>query len=494
MLGLHFRPRFLAFWTLADIPPARSQRLALRRLGPTQVPSSMLPEVLLLLLLVSLNGLFAMSELAIVSSRRVRLQHMAEDGRPGAARALELAGEPTRFLSTVQVGITGIGVLLGAIGEASLAESFRNWLERWSLTAPHAEGIALALMVVVVTYVSLIVGELVPKRIAMLNPEPIAVRVARPMHWLSLLSQPLVRLLSLSTEGVLRLLGVRRPSEPSVTEEEIKILMEQGTEEGVFERTELELVENILRLDIRRVGAVMTPRMEIVCVDTTEAFAVNRDRLLEQTYSEFPVCTGGLEHVVGFVTAKALLRSLLAGEEVDFAAVAAPPLFVPKTVTLIQLLEQFKRSQLHTALVVDEYGEISGLVSLRDVLDAIVGALPSGAAEEAPEAVGREDGSWLVDGMMDLHELKQRFDLDALPGEDFLKVHTVGGYVMLSLGRVPAAAEVFEAAGLRFEVVDMDGRRVDKVLVRRMAYTGGATAEAVAPHGGSPGSPRNDRL
>jgi len=378
----------------------------------------MLSEVLLLLLLISLNGLFAMSELAIVSSRRVRLQHMAEDGRPGAARALELAAEPTRFLSTVQVGITGIGVLLGAIGEASLAESFQRWLERWPLTAPHAEGIALALMVALITYASLIVGELVPKRIAMLHPETIAVRVARPMHRLSLLSRPLVRLLSLSTEGVLRLLGVRRPSEPSVTEEEIQILMEQGTQEGVFERTELELVENILRLDIRRVGAVMTPRMDIVYVDTAEPFAVNRTRLLEDTYSEVPVCVGGLENVVGFVTAKALLRSLLTGKELDFAAVAAPPLFVPTTVTLIQLLAHFKRSQLHTALVVDEYGEVAGLVSLTDVLEAIVGALPSGAAEETPDAVEREDGSWLVDGMMDLHDLKQRFDLDALPGEE----------------------------------------------------------------------------
>lgn len=454
----------------------------------------MLPQVLLLLLLISLNGLFAMSELAIVSSRRVRLQHMAEDGRPGAARALELAAEPTRFLSTVQVGITGIGVLLGAIGEASLAQSFQRWLEGWPLTAPHAEGIALALMVVLITYASLIVGELVPKRIAMLYPEPIAVRVARPMHRLSTLSQPLVRLLSLSTEGVLRLLRVRRPSEPSVTEEEIQTLMEQGTQEGVFERTELELVENILRLDIRRVGAVMTPRMDIVYVDTAEPFGVNRARLLENTYSEVPVCVGGLENVVGFVTAKVMLRSLLAGKELDFAAVAAPPLFVPTTVTLIQLLAHFKRGQRHTALVVDEYGEVEGLVSLRDVLEAIVGELPSGAAEETPEAVEREDGSWLVDGMMDLHDLKQLFGLDALPGEDSLKAHTVGGYVMLSLGRVPAPAEVFEAAGLRFEVVDMDGRRVDKVLVRRMTYTDGAVAEAAVPYGGSPGSPRNDRL
>ncbi len=454
----------------------------------------MLPEILLLLLLIALNGLFAMSELAIVSSRRVRLQQMAEDGRPGAVRALELASEPTRFLSTIQVGITSIGILIGAIGEASLAEVIQGWLERWPLLALHAEAVALAVMVVVVTYVSLIVGELVPKRLAMLRPEPIAVLIARPMHRLSVVAQPLVRLLSLSTELVLRLLGARKPTEPSVTEEEIKVLMEQGAEEGVFEKAEQELVENILLLDIRRVGAVMTPRMDIVYVDTTEPLAVNRQRLLEEAYAEVPVCAGGLEHVLGFVTSKVLLRRLLAGEPLDFATLAEPPLFVPKTVTLIQLLEHFKRTHLHTALVVDEYGEVAGLVSLTDVLEAIVGALPSGGAEEGPEAVQREDGSWLIDGMMDLHELKQRFDLGDLPGEDPAKVHTVGGYVMLSLGRVPAAADVFEAAGLRFEVVDMDGRRVDKVLVKPLTYTPDAAAPAADPNGGSPGSPRNDRL
>ena len=425
----------------------------------------MFADAAVLLLLILLNGIFAMSEIAIVSSRRVRLQQMAEDGRPGAQRALELADDPTRFLSTIQVGITTIGILTGAIGEASFTEHLREPLAQIPAFEPHADTLAFVIMVILVTYLSLIVGELVPKRLAMIRPESIAMRVSRPMHWLSAFGRPVVRLLSLSTDFILRVLRARRPSEPSVTEEEIKVLMEQGTEEGVFERAEQELVENILLLDNRRVGAIMTPRMDIVFVDMREPFAVNRQRILDDAHSEIPVCDGGLENVVGFVKSKALLRRLLLGEAVDLAALSERPLFVPKTLTLMQLLEHFKRSHLHTALVVDEYGEVTGLVSLNDVLEAIVGDLPSGGGEGEAEAVQREDGSWLIDGMMDLHEIKQRFDLEDLPGEETGNVHTLSGYVMLRLGRVPKVTDGFEVAGLRFEVVDMDGHRVDKVLV-----------------------------
>jgi len=426
----------------------------------------MFADAAVLLLLIVLNGIFAMSELAIVSSRRVRLQQLAEDGRPGAQRALELADDPTRFLSTIQVGITSIGILIGAIGEATFADHLREPLARIPAIEPYADTLALAILVVVVTYLSLIFGELVPKRLAMIRAEAIAMRVSRPMHWISAIGRPVVRLLSLSTDFILRLLRVRRASEPSVTDEEIKVLMEQGAEEGVFERVEQELVENILLLDNRRVGAIMTPRMDIVFVDVREPFAGNRQRILDDAHSEIPVCDGGLENVVGFVKSKALLKRLLLGEPVDLAVLSERPLFVPKTLTLMQLLEHFKRSHLHTALVVDEYGEVTGLVSLNDVLEAIVGDLPSGGGEGEAEAVQREDGSWLIDGMMDLHEIKQRFDLEELPGEETGHVHTLSGYVMLSLGRVPRVAESFEAAGLRFEVVDMDGHRVDKVLVK----------------------------
>jgi putative hemolysin len=431
----------------------------------------MLADIAVLLALILLNGLFSMSELALISSRRARLHGLAEQGRPGAARALALSAEPTRFLSTVQVGITSIGILTGAIGEAGLAAELRAGLEGVPALAPHAEALALVLMVLLVTYASLIVGELVPKRLAMLRPESIAVVIARPMHALAVLAQPLVRLLSLlslSTEGVLVLLRVRRAPEPSVTEEEIRVLMRQGAEEGVFVQVEQRLVENILALDIRRVGSVMTPRVDVAFLDLEEPFEVSRQRILERPQSEFPLCRDGIENVVGVVRSKALLERLLRGETVDLAALAEPPLFVPESVTLIQLLEHFRRAHLHTAIVVDEYGDPIGLVSLYDVLAAIVGELPSGEGPAEPLAVEREDGSWLVDGLLDLHELKRLVGVEALPEEAAGQVQTVSGLVMLALGRVPQIADTFEAAGLRFEVVDMDRHRVDRVLVSRI--------------------------
>jgi putative hemolysin len=427
----------------------------------------MLIEIVLLLSLILLNGVFAMSEIAVVSSRRARLGQMAQEGRVGAAQALALAEDPGRFLPTIQVGITSIGILAGAVGEASIAERLEGYLGQVPALADHAELIALVAMVVVVTYVSLIVGELVPKRLAMLRPEAIATVIARPMNNLSRIARPLVRLLGYSTEVVLRLLRARRAAEPSVTDEEIKVLMAQGALEGVFVKAEQELVENILLLDSRKVGAVMTPRMDIVSLDLRDALAESRQRILDHPYSVFPVCDGGLENVVGVVKTKGLLRWLLSGHPLELRALVEPPLFVPKTLSLMQLLEHFKRSRLPTALAVDEYGEVAGLVSLTDVLESIVGDLPVPEGEE-PAVSEREDGSWLVDGLIDLHELRQRLGLGALPGEDSSGVHTLSGYVMLSLGRVPRVTDSFEAAGMRFEVVDMDGHRVDKVLLKRL--------------------------
>ena len=434
-------------------------------------------EITLLLLLVVLNGVFAMSEIAVVSSRRARLQQLAEAGRPGAARAMELADDPSRFLSTIQVGITTIGILAGAIGEASIAEGIQARLEQVPALAAHAEPIALVAMVVLVTYVSLIVGELVPKRLAMLRPETIAAAVARPMHWLSRVGQPVVRLLGLSTELVLRLLRARRPEGPSVTDEEVRVLMAQGAEEGAFVKTEQTLVENILLLDSRRVGSVMTPRMDIAFLDLQAPPQETRQRMLDHPYSVFPVCDGGLENVVGVVRSKRLLSWLLVGRALELKGLVEPPLFVPKTLSLMQLLEHFKRSRLHAALAVDEYGEVAGLVSLNDVLESIVGDLPPAEGEEAG-AVQREDGSWLIDGLMDLHELRQRLGVSSLPGEESSGVHTLSGYVMLNLGRVPRVTDTFEAGELRFEVVDMDGHRVDKVLVRTVPAGEGAEASA----------------
>ncbi|QSA96742.1 hemolysin family protein [Methylococcus sp. EFPC2] len=422
----------------------------------------------LIMLLILLNGVFAMSEMAIVSARKHRLQQRADDGHAGAARALELVDQPTRFLSTIQVGITSIGVLSGALGEAAIAKPLLPYLAAVPQLQPYADELALAVTVVVITYLSLILGELVPKRLALNFPESIAAWTARPMHWLSLAALPAVKALILSTELVLWLLRIKPSQAPSITEEEIKVLLEQGTEEGVFEQTEQQLMENILRLDDRKVGAILRPRKDIVFLDLGNTFEENRQRIVDHRHWVLPLCENGLENIIGVVKTKDLLNHMLMGEQADLRAIATPALYVPESLTLMELLEQFRASHLHTALVVDEYGEVEGLVSLGDVLGVIVGHLSSYAGEDRPEIVEREDGSWLVDGMLDIDRLKAVVDLDELPEERAGEFNTVGGFVMLHLGRVPRTADHFEFDGLRIEVVDMDGNRVDKVLVSRI--------------------------
>jgi putative hemolysin len=421
----------------------------------------------LILFLIVLNGIFAMSEMAIVSSRKVRLQQLAESGHRGAVQAVALADQPTHFLSTVQVGITMIGILSGALGEAAIAKPLQPHLAAIPSLAPYAEEIALAVTVVVITYLSLVIGELVPKRFALYRPEAIAVWISRPMHWLSRLTLPAVKFLSLSTELMLWLFRHKPHKQPSITQEEIKILLSQGTEEGVFEEAEQKFMENILRLDDRKVGAIMTPRKDVVFLDLQKSFEENRQRILDHHHWILPLCDNGLETVVGFVKTKDLLDRMLAGEKPELRSITSPALYVLDSLTLMEVLEQFRSAHLHTALVVDEYGEIDGLVALTDVLEAIVGDLPSSVGEDKPDVVQREDGSWLVDGMLTIDRMRDLLDLDELPEERSGEFHTVGGFVMLHLGRVPKAADHFEFAGLRLEVMDMDGNRVDKVLISR---------------------------
>lgn len=424
-------------------------------------------DILLLLFLILLNGVFAMSEIAIVSSRRARLQQLAGDGSVGARRAIELAEDPSRFLSTIQVGITSIGILSGAIGEATIAQKLELRFEQLPALAPYANAVSLGIVVVCLTYVSLIIGELVPKRLAMIRPEQIASFLSPAMHGLSVGARPMVRLLSLSTEFFLTLLGARKIKEPSVTEEEIKVMIEQGTEEGVFVRAEQELVENVLRLDQRNVGSIMTPRMEVIHLDSKAPFERNREKLLAEPHSMLPVCEGDLEHVIGFVRSTDILERLLRSERVDLVEQAKPPLYVPKSITLMQLLEHFKRAHLPTALVVDEYGEVAGLVTVTDVVEAIVGDFPPEPGEE-PLIVERDDGSWLVDGMLDLDSFKDLLGAEKLPDEELGNYHTAGGLAMLQIGRVPRKGDKFELMGFRIEVLDMDKNRVDQLLVSRL--------------------------
>lgn len=427
----------------------------------------------LVLFLIFINGLFAMSEMAIVSARKSRLQQRADKGGAGEIRALELAAQPSRFLSTVQVGITTIGVLNGALGEATISAQIEPLLLEVEELKPYAHQISMAITVFAITYLSLIIGELVPKRLALLHAEAIAAAVARPMHVLSLIALPLVKLLSVSTDIVLRLFGARPIRQPSITEEEIKLLLQQGIQEGVFEQVEQELVENILRLDSRKVGAIMTPRKDIVYLDITKTYEANRGILTDYPHWIIPLCRGGVDNVLGFLKTKDLLNRLLAGEKPGLAELVTPALFVPNSLSLMQLLEHFKQSHLQTALVVDEYGELTGLVTLTDVLEAIVGAIASETTAEDPQISQREDGSWLVDGMLDIDKFKQLFGLEALPEEENGNFHTMAGFVMLRLGNVPKVTDAFEFANLRFEVMDMDRNRVDKILVSRITAANG---------------------
>lgn len=425
-------------------------------------------DVLLVLVLILVNGVFAMSEIAIVRSRRARLLQMADAGSSGARHALQLAAEPTRFLSSVQVGITCIGILNGAIGEAAIASQLRTSFEAVPALAPYADTLALAVMVVGLTYVSLILGELVPKRLALTHPEAIASLIARPMEALATLGRPLVWVLSLSTDTILRLLRVRDSKQPAVTVEEVKVLLEQGAEEGVFEPAEREIVTNVLDLDQRTVGAVVTPRADVVYLDIREDEAAARAKLHGAPHNVLPVCEGGLEHVLGFVRAARVLDQVLEQKALDLRSLVEPALFVPETTTLMQLLEQFKRTHLPVALVVDEFGDVAGLVSLTDVISAIVGDLPTVAGQE-PAAVQRADGSWLMDGGIDIDVALRRIGvLDLISDDDRQHYHTLGGMVMAALGRVPSIGDVFQIGDHRFEVVDMDGNRVDRVLIGRV--------------------------
>lgn len=435
------------------------------------LPLGVTIEALFILLLVLANGLFAMSEAALISARSARLQEMAENGSARARAALDLLEDPNLFLSTVQIGITLVGVLAGAFGGATIAVPLAGVIEEIPVLAPYARVVSVGVVVVIIAYLSLILGELVPKRLALGNPERIASTVARPMRLLSRLAAPVVGFLSFSTNTALRVLRVRPGEQPPVTEAEIGILIDQGTRAGVFEEAERDIVERVFQLGDLRVTALMTPRPEVVWLDL-ESPPEARRRLRESTYSRFPVCRGRLDEVVGVVRAKDLLVRHLDGEGLDLTKDLQKPLFVPESMYAFRALEAFRRAGQHIALVVDEHGELEGVITLNDVLEALVGVLPS-LDEPAgdSEAVRREDGSWLLDGAMPVNRFKEILDVRELPGERTAGYKTLAGFIMTRLGRLPAVADRFEWEGITFEVADMDGYRVDKVLVTPAAET-----------------------
>ena len=426
-------------------------------------------EIAILLMLILLNGAFAMSEIALVASRKGRLQAKADGGDRGAKCALELAEEPTRFLSTVQIGITTIGLLNGIVGEAVLAKPVAAWMQsRFDIDAVVADYASTALVVVTITYFSIVLGELVPKRIGQMSPEAIARVISRPLKWLSIITKPFVKLLSGSTHAMISAMGLKEPDDSQMVEEEIHSLLLEGHHAGVIEKSEREMVRNVFRLDDRQLGSLMVPRGALVCLDAARPWSENARIIEAHDHSRFPVVRGGLSEIVGVVSARRLLGRTLKGEVPDLAALATPGVFVPEMLTGMELLENFRAQGGHVAFVVDEYGEVQGMVTMTDLIEAITGEFKPRRAEDA-WAIQRENGSWLLDGLIPVPELKDRLHLKELPEEDRGSYQTLSGLMLLVLGRVPRTGESISWEGWKFEIVDMDGRRIDKVLASREA-------------------------
>jgi putative hemolysin len=434
-------------------------------------------EILIIFLLIGANGVFAMSEMAVVAARKSRLEDWANKGNARARAALELANAPNRFLSAVQIGITLIGILAGAFGGRTVADRMAAYLDMIPGIEPYTQAIGLGLVVLVITYLSLVIGELVPKRLALRHPERIATLIANPMRLLTTVSSPVVHLLNISTDAVFHLIGRHHVQEPPVTEEEIKTLVQKGTAAGVFEESEQNMVEAVFSLSDRSARSLMTPRTQIAWLDLNASVDQIRAKIMESGYSRFPVSAGSLDHVAGVVQAKDLLAHHLAGQPLDLKPLLQEPLFVPRSISVLHVLDLFKQSGKHIALVIDEYGGIEGLLTHHDILEAIAGEIPFGEKPSDPKAVQRHDGSWLLDGMLSVDEFKGIFHLEILPGEKRDAYQTLGGFVFTQMGRVPAVSESFEWNDLRFEVVDMDGKRIDKVLV----MTSRGDASAVLP-------------
>jgi len=425
-------------------------------------------DVALLIFLILLNAIFAMSEMAITSSRKARLQVMAETGDHGAKAAMDLHENPTKFLSVVQVGITSIGILNGIVGDAAFSAPFARWLQdTFPLSQRASELSATGMVVVSITFITIIFGELVPKRFGLMYPESVARIVARPMEWLSLITRPFVKLLSWCTEGTLRLFGIRGGPDRSVTEEEIAASLEEGLDAGVIEAQEHQMVRNVFRLDDRQVGSMMIPRAEIVWLDVNASPEELLRIVGSDEHSRYPVCRGGLGDVLGVISAQSLLQQVMQGRPISLSENLLPSVFVPETLSGMELLEHFRASSAQLVFVVDEYGEVQGMITVRDVLEAITGEFTTPTADDS-WAVRRADGSWLFDGLIPVPELKDRLDLKELPEEDRGRYNTLAGMIMLLLGRLPRTADSVEWEGWRFEVVDLDGKRVDKVLTSRL--------------------------
>ncbi|WP_310429341.1 hemolysin family protein [Chamaesiphon sp. VAR_48_metabat_135_sub] len=423
---------------------------------------SLTAELLLVAFLIVLNGVFVMSEMAIVSARKVRLQQLADRGDRRAGIALGLSMAPDRFLPTVQVGITLLVILCGARGESTISRVILPLLENW-LDPKYSEPISSAMSIAIITYLTIVISELVPKQLALNSPEKVASLVAVPLNLLVRLSAPIIFILSGSTKFVVKLLGIQPSNHPEVTEEEIKVMIE-----GVFEESENDMVKGVLSLDNLKIGALMTPRPDITWIDSEDSIAITRQKIIDSDYSRLPVCEGELDRVLGVIHVADLLSQTLKGEEINLTESLRQPLFIPESTRGLKVLEQFKKFGTHIAMVVDEYGVIQGLVTMHDIFEEIAGDITDFNEEpEEPQIIEREDGSWLLDGMLSIEELLDQFDIpeSAISTVDRGNYHTLGGFVSMQLGKIPISGEYFQWRKLRFEIVDMDGKRVDKVLV-----------------------------
>ncbi|MEN9564342.1 MAG: hypothetical protein RIR73_2586 [Chloroflexota bacterium] len=416
-------------------------------------------EILVIFLLIIINGVLAMSEAALLASRKAKLQQLANEGDKTAASTLELLKNPNVFLSTIQIGITLIGVLAGAVGGATIAEALAASFHTLPYIGVYSDTLGIGIVVIAITVLTIWLGELVPKRLGINSPERIAKIVVGPMIFISTLFSPLVKLMSWATEFMLTLFGVKPTNEPMITEEELQVLIDQGTQAGIFEEAEQDMVEGIFSLGDTRVYSVMTPRTEIVWLDVNDSMEDILEKIGSSPYSRFPIRQDSLETILGIVKSRDLLVTTLSKKDINLKELAKPAYFIPETMLASRALEVLKKNNTEMLLVVDEFGGVQGLLTINDILEEIVGVMEG----DEPQATQRQDGSWLLDGMLEVDEFKEIFDLNELPHED--EYETLSGFVMTSLGRLPQTADHFEWSNLRFEVMDMDGRRVDKVLV-----------------------------
>lgn len=418
-----------------------------------------------------------MSEIALVTARKTRLQKLIDEGNSAAKAAAALGEDPTRFLSTIQIGITSIGVLNGIVGEAAFAKPLALWLVSLGMLEIYATYSSTGLVVVLITYFSIVLGELVPKRLGQTNPEAVAMLVAKPIGWLAVATKPFVRLLSASTNGLLRILGVKQKTGSNVTEEEIHAVLAEGTSAGVIESHEHTMVRNVFRLDDRQIGSLMVPRGDAVVLDINEPFEENLRRIDASDHARFPVVQGSIENTLGVINARQLLSQIAHGHSPDLKQNLQPPLYVPETLTGMELLDSFRSSDMQMAFVIDEYGEVQGIVTLQDLVEAITGEFRP-RDPKTSWAVQRDDGSWLLDGHIPVPELKDRLGLSAVPEEERGRYHTLSGMMMMLTGRLPKTADSVEWEDWKFEIVDMDGKTIDKVLATKLARDHGGVSDS----------------